>query len=378
MRNPILFFSVFFFLYALAVYYVSKRTRQGFSRLSRIDNIAWYVGLFFLSVAYFIPRIFERLFSPTVESLFSWGGGLWLAIIYYGALLFALADLFGLLISHFTSVKKQAYRSCAASVVWIMILGLCVYGGYNAMSPVVTRYELTLPGKFTPFTMAAVSDIHLGRQIGKTRLARLTALVNEQHPDVIALLGDTIDDDLEPVKYFDGAEGLRRFSAPWGVYAIMGNHEYLRGRGEEYAAYLKTDASLRLLRDEFVLLPNGVALIGRDDVTRERMTGRKAISLAAFKQQLPDKTPVIVMDHNPGRFPEAVSAQLPLMISGHTHVGQLAPNQYALRKMYPIDYGVLESGFTKLLVSSGFGTWGPPIRVGNHPEIMLLHISPSE
>lgn len=378
MRNPILFFSAFFLIYALAVYYVSRRTRQGFSCLSRFNNIAWYGGLFFLSVAYFIPRIFEQRFSPAIESLFSWGGGLWLAIIYYGTLLFAVSDLIGLVISRCTRIKEHRYQYCAATVVWIMIFSLCVYGGYNAMSPVVTRYELTLPGKFTPFTMAAVSDIHLGRQIGKTRLARLTALVNDQHPDVIALLGDTIDDDLEPVKHFGGAEGLRQFSAPWGVYAIMGNHEYLRGRGEEYAAYLTKDANLRLLRDEFVLLPNGVALIGRDDVTRERMTGRKAISLADFKQQLSDQTPIIVMDHNPGRFPEAVSAQLPLMISGHTHVGQLAPNQYALRKMYPIDYGVLESGFTKLLVSSGFGTWGPPIRVGNHPEIMLLHISPSK
>ena len=376
MRNPILFFSAFFFIYALAVYYVARRTRQGFTFLNRVDNLLWYSGLLILSVAYFIPRLFEQFFPPAVETFFAWSGGMWLAIIYYGTLLFVLSDFVGLIVSRYTTLKKQVYQCYAVSVIWITILCLCIYGAYNALTPVVTRYELTLPGRFDPFTMVAVSDIHLGRQVGKTRLSRLTELVNAQHPDVIALLGDTIDDDLEPVRFFDGAGGLSEFSAPWGVYAIMGNHEYIRGRGDEYAAYLAEGTNLRVLRDETVSLPNGVVLIGRDDVTRERMTGRKAVSLAAFKAQLPVQTPFVVMDHNPGRFAEAVSNQMPLMISGHTHVGQLAPNQYALRKMYPLDYGVLESGVTKLLVSSGFGTWGPPIRVGNRPEIMVLHITP--
>ena len=303
---------------------------------------------------------------------------MWLAVVYYATLLFFTADVFLLCIVLVSKKKPLWYRRRTTLVVAAVITVLCGYGTYNALSPVVTKYEITLPGHFSPFTLAAVSDIHLGRQVGERRLAQLTDLLNKQNADVIVLLGDTIDDDLEPVKTFDGAAGLRRLSAPWGVFAIMGNHEYLRNRGDEYAAYLKDEAGLQLLRDETIMLPNGVAIIGRDDVTRERMGGRKAASLPELRQRLAAETPIIVLDHNPNRFVEVTAAQLPLLLSGHTHVGQLAPNQFALRYMYPLDYGVLINGVSKLVVSSGFGTWGPPIRVGNHPEVLLLTIRPAK
>lgn len=378
MRNPVLFFGTFFLVYGLAVFYSARRLRQGFPRLRRLSAGVWYGGMAVLSILYFLPRLFERFFPPFIESVFAWSGGMWLAVVYYATLLFFLADVLLLFIVLVSKKKPSWYRRVTTVFVAVTTASLCAYGAYNALSPVVAKYEITLPGKFSPFTLAAVSDIHLGRQVGARRLAQLTDLLNQQEADVIVLLGDTIDDDLEPVKAFDGAAGLRRLSAPWGVFAVMGNHEYLRNRGDEYAAYLKDEAKLRLLRDETIVLPNGAALIGRDDVTRERMGGKKAMPLPELRQGLAPETPIIVLDHNPNRFVEVIATQLPLLLSGHTHVGQLAPNQLALRHMYPVDYGVLTNGVSQLIVSSGFGTWGPPIRVGNHPEIMLFNIKPSE
>ena len=378
MRNPVLFFGTFFLIYSLAVLYVSRRLRQGFPTLLRLPATVWYGGLTIFSAMYFLPRLFVRVFPPLIESVFAWTGGMWLAVVYYATLLFFVADVVLLCIVLARKEKPLWYRRCTGIFVAAATAVLCGYGACNALTPVVTRYEITLSGQFSPFTLAAVSDIHLGRQVGARRLDQLVDLLNGQKPDTIVLLGDTIDDDLEPVEAFDGASGLRRLSAPWGVFAVMGNHEYLRNRGEAYAAYLKDRAKLRLLRDETIMLPNGVALIGRDDVTRERMGGQKTALLPALRQGLPLEAPVIVLDHNPNRFSEVVAARLPLLLSGHTHVGQLAPNQFALRYMYPLDYGVLTNGSSQLIVSSGFGTWGPPIRVGNHPEIMLLSIRPAE
>ena len=392
MRNPMLFFGSFFLIYGLAVFYLAYRTRQGWSRLAALNNRLWYGLLAFLSSAYFLPRLLGNGaaaalsaassstpdFTAALESLFAWGGGLWLAAVYYGTLLFLLADLLWLFCSHFTAIPQVKYRMRAAASTWLLVLSLCSYGAYNSLAPVVTQYEIALPGQFAPFSIAAVSDIHLGRQVGSARLNQLVDLVNAQQADVVVLLGDTIDDDLEPVKRFRGADGLSRLSAAWGVYAVMGNHEYLRQRGEEYAAFLSGDARLHLLRNEVVTLPNGVVLIGREDLSRERNIGPQNSFLSAVKQTLPPQTPAIVLDHQPNRFSEAVAENLPLVLSGHTHVGQIAPNQYAVRRMHPTDYGLLAAGSSKLIVSSGFGTWGPPIRIGNQPEIMLIRLKPQQ
>ncbi len=392
MRNPILFFGSFALLYGLAVLYLARRTRQGSRHLAGLDSRLWYGALAVLSSAYFLPRLLaERppaalsaayptstVLPSSVESLLAWGGGLWLAAVYYGTLLFLLADLVWLILSRWTAVAKQNYRVRSAAGVWLLVVSLCGYGTYNALTPVVTEYEVALPGQFEPFRLAAVSDIHLGRQVGDARLQQLVDLVNAQRPDAVVLLGDTIDDDLAPVQSFNGAAGLARLSARWGVYAVMGNHEYMRKRGEEYAAYLSGNARLRLLRNETAMLPNGVALIGREDLSRERHLGADNPFLAQAKRSLPPQTPAIVLDHQPNRLSETLAAELPLQLSGHTHVGQIAPNQYIVRNMHPIDYGVLTAGPAKLIVSSGFGTWGPPLRTGNRPEIVLIRISPQQ
>ena len=389
MRNPFLFFGSFFLVYSLAVLYIARRTRQGSRRLAGVDNRLWYSGLTLLSAAYFLPRLLASqapttasaaypatLLPASFESLLAWGGGLWLAAVYYSTLLFLLADLTWLGLSRWLPVAKPVFRVRSAAGVWLVVTALCGYGTYNALTPVVTEYDVALPGQFEPFRMAAVSDVHLGRQVGDWRLRQLVDLLNAQQADAIVLLGDTIDDDLEPVQAFNGAAGLRRLSARWGVYAIMGNHEYLRKRGEEYAAYLKNRAGLRLLRNETVRLPNGVALIGREDFSQERQFGGQNPFLTAAKRDIGPQAPAIVLDHQPNRLAETVAAGLALQLSGHTHVGQMAPNQFIVRNMYPIDYGVAVVGPAKLIVSSGFGTWGPPLRIGNQPEILLLRISP--
>ncbi|HOV43194.1 MAG TPA: metallophosphoesterase, partial [Syntrophothermus lipocalidus] len=84
--------------------------------------------------------------------------------------------------------------------------------------------------------------------------------------------------------------------------------------------------------------------------------------------------PIILMDHQPIDLDEALNEGVDLQLSGHTHLGQLFPNRFVTRRVYEVDWGYLRKDNLQVIVSCGFGTWGPPIRVGNHPEIVVINV----
>lgn len=129
-------------------------------------------------------------------------------------------------------------------------------------------------------------------------------------------------------------------------------------------------AGVNVLRDRWLKVAGSFYVIGRDESSKARFTGEKRLDLQDLLKGVDNSLPLILLDHVPSQLQEAQAQGIDLQLSGHTHRGQLFPNQFITSKIFEDDWGLLRKGNYQIIVSSGFGTWGPPIRVGNKPEIV--------
>jgi uncharacterized protein len=261
-------------------------------------------------------------------------------------------------------------------------LGTAGAGAYFANSPpVVRRVPVTLANldpALDGLRIVTFSDGHLSATYGGRRFERLVELVNEQRPDVVAIVGDLVDGDVPELR--EEAAPLADLVSEQGVFFVTGNHEY----------FVDTNAWLRhlptlgvdVLRNERVAISRGGAsfdLAGIDDRTAASsgLPGHGA-DLDAALDGRDDAVPVVLLAHQPVLVEQAAAAGVDLQLSGHTHGGQLWPFDYAIRLDQPSVEGLSRHGDTQLYVTSGAGYWGPPMRVGARPEITVVELrSPS-
>jgi uncharacterized protein len=217
-----------------------------------------------------------------------------------------------------------------------------------------------------------VSDIHLGTLTPKKHIQKRIDLINNLNPDIILLAGDILDEDLTPVIHLDLGSALKQLNAPLGVFGITGNHEYIGG--VEPAAEYLTNHGITLLRDSVVKINNSFYLAGREDRDINRFSGDTRLPVDELLKDNPKDLPIILMDHQPFDLGKSAAAGVSLQVSGHTHHGQIWPINYMTRAIYEISrgYGVVDG--MHVYVSSGLGTWGPPVRIGTRPEIVLIQV----
>ena len=304
------------------------------------------------------------------------------AVVGYSALVFLLYAVMTCLVA---DMARLVGRLAGASDyhLWVMhravlLVGLAVTllamgaGNRRFRHPEVMHMTLTLdsrPPQGRELTVVAASDLHLGQMIGKERLRGFVQLINDQHPDVVLLAGDVDDGALAPVVQQRMADDLRAIRAPFGVYAVPGNHEYIGGDVDAKADYLR-QGGVRLLRDSVVSVDGGsLYIVGRDDRSNPR---RKP--LADLVAPLDSAKPVVVLDHQPVRLSEAEDCGVQLQLSGHTHEGQFFPVNLVVRAMYENAYGYSRRGGTQYYVSSGLGLWGPPYRIGTQSELLVIRL----
>jgi predicted MPP superfamily phosphohydrolase len=257
---------------------------------------------------------------------------------------------------------------------------IIVFAGYiNALNPRVSKLNLDVKKAANgrpSLNIVFASDIHLGTIVGRQRFDKIVVKINELNPDIVLFPGDIVDEDLKPVIKENVGESLRNIIAPLGVYACTGNHEHIGGV-EEAFKYL-TEHDILVLRDSVIMVNSEFYLIGREDRDAKRFSGRGRKTLEELMIGIYKERPVILMDHQPYNLEEASSNQVDLQISGHTHNGQLWPFNYLTDAIYEVSRGYKKKGNTHIYVSSGVGTWGPPVRTGNRPEIVNIKLNFSE
>jgi uncharacterized protein len=260
----------------------------------------------------------------------------------------------------------------------VVALGTAGTGAYFAnSSPVVRRIPVTLTGldpALSGLKIVTFSDAHLSATYGGRRFERLVEIVNEQRPDVVAIVGDLVDGSVSELR--EEAAPLADLVSEQGVYFVTGNHEYFVDT-TEWMRHLPT-LGIDVLRNERVAIGRGGAsfdLAGIDDRTAERsgVPGHGA-DIAAALDGRDDNTPVVLLAHQPWMIDQARAAGVDLQLSGHTHGGQLWPFDYAIRLDQPVVEGISRHGDTQLYVTTGAGYWGPAMRVGARPEVTVVEL----
>lgn len=342
------------------------------SYISGLKILYW--GVFILvSSAYFLGRWGNHYYPGTVSDAFIWIGSYWMAFIFYALIANLLIDLLRYTDKAwgFLPATIHHYSSLIAAGIFLLIIGVLIYGTVNANRPVVNRYNISIakPAEARDqLHMVMVSDIHLGNIIGRDRLAEMVDKINHLQPEIVLLAGDIIDGDIKPFEAQGMGEILASLQAPLGVYAVPGNHEYLGGQYRQLLSALQ-DSGVIVLQDQYVHL-DGFYLVGRDD----KISWHRR-SLPVVMEGVDHADPVILLDHNPVDIEESRENQVDLHLSGHTHRGQFFPLNYFTERIFIQDWGYMQYGKLQLIISNGYGTWGPPIRIGNRPEIVEIIIS---
>lgn len=380
----LIFVSVVLSVYAALNYYIFIRGWQALMGCGIIRY--WYLGVFlFLSSSYILARFLEYYAPSPVSRLFVWIGSFWLAAMLYFFLFVIIVDIarsFNLFL-HFLPDSTSVYYARLKTITLaaaIVTVTLTVAAGYvNAISVRVKKLELHIAkkaGKLHQLNIVMASDIHLGNLVGKNRMGSIISQINALDPDIVLFAGDVTDEDLRPVVENNLGAMISAVRSKYGVYAITGNHEYIGG-AVKAVRYLE-EHGVKMLRDTTVIIDSAFCLAGRNDRDGKRFTGTERKSFDEVLKDADMNLPVILMDHQPFGLGLSEQAGVDLHLSGHTHNGQLWPLNYITAAIFEIDWGYLKRGNTHYYVSCGVGTWGPPVRTGNRPEIVNIILKFSE
>ena len=370
-------------LYTALNYYIGLRGAQAFGHVLGPRGLrAWWILFWIMAYLYMAMRLLQSKIPTPIDRWLIHLGAYWMAIMVYGLMAILLVDLGRAFMMIFSVDVSAAWLKVTVGLLVVVVVsGTILYGIWNARNPRVVHYQVKLArdqhaGAVKKSIQAAlVSDIHLGTIMGKNRLQTLVNQLNHLEPDLILFAGDIID---ENVNHFidDNMDAiLKNLNPPLGKFAILGNHEYYGGHLEEIVLHLE-HSGIIVLRDEGVMVDDLFFLAGRVDLASERMTGTPRKALVEVVGQInPASTPVVLLDHQPKTWEEARDFGVALQLSGHTHGGQLFPFGWITERLFPEDWGKLEENGSTLIVSSGYGTWGPPIRTGNRPEIVMINVT---
>ncbi|WP_165865963.1 metallophosphoesterase [Lucifera butyrica] len=300
----------------------------------------------------------------------------WLAAAYYATLLWLATDAAIWGVSVFFPLRFVLPPYLPGLTVWSTVSGLLLYGTWNALHPVIRHHTITIAkscGPLTDLHAVLVSDIHLGPLIDNSRLRAMIERINALEPDIVFLAGDIIDENVVYFAQNKMPETLRALKSRFGAFAVLGNHEYLGGFPDT-AVQLLEQAGIRVLRDQSVLVNDSFWLVGRDDRMRYRLTGKPRRPLEELMEGLDVSRPVLLLDHQPVNLAEPCRQKVDLQLSGHTHRGQFFPNNLVTKRIFEVDWGYYRKQDFQIIVSSGYATWGPPIRIGSRPELVDIRI----
>ncbi len=374
LMNP--FFIVVFLIHTLVNAYIFVRGWQALPSSALFKGI--YIVFFAVVSSSFIIAMLGRNVLPSglLKALYFVGTS-WLAWMLYLALFFLATDLLFLLnrFFHFlpdtlAGTSEVFHRIQVVSGV-LIVLALTTYGYIKFNRPSAEKYTLQVEkhaGSRKKLRILACSDIHLGMTVDKKRLAGYIRLINEQKPDIVLISGDVVDNNPRPLNEERMYEELNQIDAPLGVYACLGNHEYLSGIEGSLDFYSKT--KINLLVDRVAQVDSCFWIIGRDD----RMNSRRK-QLAELVSQADTTQFLILLDHQPYHLEQAENNGIDLQISGHTHNGQVWPSNLLVKKMYEVGYGLKQKGKTVVYTSSGLALWGPPFRIGTQSEVVVFDIN---
>jgi predicted MPP superfamily phosphohydrolase len=319
-----------------------------------------------LWTGFYLGRVYGHHHTGVLAVALEFFGMNWMAVLF---LLFTtllaldIATGFGLLLRrHLPSLRGWALAAGGLLSLLALIQGL--------RPPVTVDYAVyrpDLPIQMDGKTLVAMSDLHLGALLDEQWLAARIDQTITQKPDMVVLLGDIFEGHDPPSAALIAV--LSRLTAPLGVWAVLGNHEF---HGDvETTVKLLQKAGIQVLRNRWVEVKTGFFIGGVDDLTT---LGRSGLGDRPLKQLLAagPRGTAVLLSHTPWYVEQAADAGVDLMLCAHTHGGQIWPFSYLVRTRYPLLGGRYEVNGMTVLVSRGTGTWGPRMRLWRPGEILRV------
>ncbi len=371
-RSFLSFFSVALGIYALINAYILVRLNHA------VPDGCWFhpvlLPLFlFVALSYIAGQFLEHRSSTFISSALTWIGSFWLGAITWFLPIFIILDLLKLVLGIFSIGFLQGTEATQMTTMFVvLIVFVAMFLGFlNARNIRVKPLAIKIDKPSLPLRIAAISDMHMGSIIRRGRVKQMVRKINSIKPDLVLMIGDQVDGNPHPVMQLDLGSELKKIESKYGVFAITGNHEYI-GNAEISCAYLEAHG-ITMIRDAVVEVA-GIYIIGREDRAAKQFAHMERKSLEELVAPLDRSNPIILMDHTPFHLEEAEQNGIDLQLSGHTHHAQIWPWSYITKRVYEVSWGYKKKGNTHVYVSCGSGTWGPPIRIGNTPEIMALSL----
>lgn len=366
---------VFAIVYLFVNYLIGRKILsliKNYSKKTSIKLSIIYWSIFiFLASSFGIYLYFNNYLPNIISKTLFYIGSYYEVALLYLVILFPISFLFS---KFFNNMLPKLDLYIISLAIILIILPIANHLGTTSKE---TNYEITLNKSFAnnDLKIALISDIHLGKIIGNNRLDSLVKEVNSLNPDIIIISGDLIDSYLDPVINEDMLPKLSNLRSTYGVFFSFGNHDIYTNKVEELTTLLQNQGVV-VLRDQSTLINESFYLVGRNDIVSKRFNQERK-DLNELLISLDSSKPIIVIDHNPNDLEESVKNNVDLQLSGHTHNGQLFPLNIIAKKAFALEYGHNKIEDTNIIVSSGYGTWGPTMRIGSQSEIVLITLKSS-
>lgn len=385
--------------YVAIIYWVCRRWYKFISALNiknkRLDfwlkHFSWSMFLLtiFIGLAFILPE--DNFLRRPLFKI----GAYWLGISLYLILYVALIDLLRWI---YSKVFKDKYNDFYARLICTLLIivltgATSIYGIINAKIVRTTEYEITINkdgGNFKEMTIAMFGDPQFGYNIGEYHLKQAVDIINKNDVDIVCVVGDIFDNQYSAIKHPDKLIDLfNQIKSKYGMYAVLGNHDVeepilcgftfndddLENKlaSKEMLDFIKKSGMV-LLYDENVIINDSVNLYGRADQERPNLGNITRKESGDIFKEVDTTKPLFVLDHEPREYDELENAGVDLMMTGHTHDGQLWPTKIATDIIWENAYGLWVKNAFHAITTSGLGLFGPNMRVGTIAEVCIIHV----
>ena len=371
--NPLLFFIAFLSVFILLNFYISRRLishldisnrKKNYFRAFLFVNLLGIIGYVLGRYLIDMPNWLYFLFSLPIGVLF---------LLFCTTLVYDVSRV--VLVRAPLSNSRRAFFKKSLDVSSLAVATAVTSTAiFEARFVEIESVDIKLKKLKKRYKIVQLSDVHIGGLIDAAFITEIVKKVNALRPDLVVITGDLIDMDIEKIQA--PIEVLQKLQSLYGTYFIVGNHEYFHD--VEAITQKMKSIGARVLENENVYIGNeeeGFNLAGVYDIFGYR-AGHHFPEINQALQNVQKESPTVLLAHQP-KFVEEVKSGVDLMLSGHTHGGQLYPFRFLVALQQPYISGLHQHNEElQVYVNKGTGFWGPPMRLGASSEITEINLLP--
>lgn len=318
---------------------------------------------------------------PTALIWIAWGFMNAVVVLLHLAAFWIMAAFFQWALQKY---RKKPFQRHYAGIAAVLVTVIYLTVGFIQANHVwQTDYTVTTAKPVGSLRVALLADSHVGTTFDGEGLAAHLARIQEQKPDVVVIDGDFVDEGTSKADMVAASRALGQLHAPYGVYYVFGNHDkgrYANGQrgydGDDLMAELQKNG-VTVLQDQSVLIDHRFYLVGRQDASEEKDFGGSRASISDLTKNLDKDKYTIVLDHQPSDYDAEAAASVDLVLSGHTHGGQMIPMVQLMRWFHIGEdnvYGLERRGNTDFIVTSGISDWAIQFKTGTRSEYVIIDV----